>query len=203
MSEQFKIVLVGNSGVGKTSLINFLRLGNPDFHGTKPTVGVSFANYKMEVPGEAPIHCLIWDTAGQERFRAITAAYYRGARGVVIVYDMTCRKSFEDVKGWLDEVRSNGDDDKLVLLLGNKDDLSFKRVVTQAEAVAFAEENRIGYVEASACTGRCVQLAFNKLLFEVNKAAQAAASHGGAGADDAYNVALGDDAAARRATSCC
>ena len=120
------------------------------------------------------------------------------------MYDMTSRKSFEDASGWLSEVKANGDDDKLILLLGNKDDLSFKRVVTQAEAVAFAEMNRIGYVEASACTGRCVQLAFNKLLFEVHKAAQAAAF---AGEDDvgdgSYNVALGDDAAARRATSCC
>jgi Ras-related protein Rab-11B len=108
-----------------------------------------------------------WDTAGQERFRATVAGYYRGAVGALIVYDISAKKSFENLQRWLDELRAMSDPDIVVMLIGNKVDLEDQREVTTAEGKAFAENNKISFLETSAKTAANVTLAFETLVSEI------------------------------------
>lgn len=130
----FKLVIVGNSGVGKSSIL--LRFSDDQFNESYlTTIGVDFRFKTLNIDGKT-IKLQIWDTAGQERFRTITNAYYKGADGyilitilsIVIVYDTTCMKSFEDIdKFWFNEIESYADKDIKFLLLGNKSDIDDKK----------------------------------------------------------------------------
>ena len=114
----FKIVLVGDSGVGKTNLL--LRYLKNEFNTqTKATVGVEFGNTKVKIDN-ALIKAQIWDTAGQERYRSITSAYYKGAHGALIVYDITRKDSFDSVEKWLSDLKNNGEE-KMVIIKDLKD----------------------------------------------------------------------------------
>jgi len=161
----FKAVLIGDSGVGKSNLLS--RFVQDSFStDNKTTIGVEFAAKTIETEGKR-VKAQIWDTAGQERYRAITNAYYRGALGALLVYDITNHASFESCDKWLRELREHADAKIVVMLVGNKSDLRHLRKVDQDEAMLFAERHDLAFIETSAldCTG--VEIAFHRILTEV------------------------------------
>ena len=163
----FKILLLGDSGVGKSSLL--LRYTKNEFiSDLRSTIGVEFAlkyltidNFQLKVQ--------IWDTAGMERYRSITNAYYKGAKGVIVVYDICRKKSFENVDKWIDDFKSKADDDAVIILIGNKSDLDEKREVSKEEAESKAQKNKFGFMETSAKDNNNVQKAFETLFHEIVK----------------------------------
>jgi small GTP-binding protein len=141
----FKIILVGDSGVGKTNIHN--RYIKNDFNiNTKSTVGVEFAS-KNIILSNTRIKAKLWDTAGQERYKSITNAYYNGAKGAFIVYDLSRKETFQNTDKWLLELNTNTDNDITVILIGNKSDLETNREVTREEAEAKADQYQIAYFE--------------------------------------------------------
>merc|ERR1711934_268837 len=145
----FKVVLIGDSGVGKSNLL--MRFTRDEFKAdSKSTIGVEFATQTIHVDKKT-IKAQIWDTAGQERYRAITSAYYRGAVGALLVYDITKASTFESVKTmWLDELKQNADDHIIIMLVGNKKDLGHLRDVTTDAGRAFAKDENLSFIETSA-----------------------------------------------------
>jgi len=162
----FKLVLIGDSGVGKSSLM--LRYNGYDFTPEfKSTIGVEFATRTIINDGIV-IKAQIWDTAGQERYRSVSRAYYRGAVGAVVVYDITSAATFNSLKNWLNEVRTHGNPTMVVIMIGNKKDLGEKlRAVSIQEASAFAKANSLLFTEASAKDLTNVDEAFSLLLTEI------------------------------------
>lgn len=130
------MVLIGDSGVGKSNLL--LRFTKNDFLlESKSTIGVEFATRTVKIEGKS-IKAQIWDTAGQERYRAITSAYYRGAVGALLVYDITKKVTFANVERWLNELKEHSDNDIVILLVGNKCDLRHIRAVSTEEGSSLA-----------------------------------------------------------------
>jgi small GTP-binding protein len=160
-----KIVLIGDSGVGKTNLLSrFTRdQFNPD---SKSTIGVEFATKTLEIEGKT-VKAQIWDTAGQERYRAITSAYYRGAIGALLLYDVSSALTFQSLTRWLQELRENADSNIVVMLVGNKCDLQELRAVATDEGVGFAKTESLLFIETSALDATTVQESFKKLITEV------------------------------------
>ena len=154
----FKLLLVGDSGVGKSCLL--LQFADNTYtENYISTIGVDFKIRTMELDGKA-IKLQIWDTAGQERFRTITTSYYRGAHGIVLVYDVTDQESFNDVKQWLQEIDRYGSENVNMLLVGNKCDLVTKRVVDYNTAKEYADRLGIPFIETSAKNATNVEHAF-------------------------------------------
>ena len=163
----FKIVLIGDSGVGKSNILS--RFTKNEFNlESKTTIGVEFAT-KSIISDNKIIKAQIWDTAGQERYRAITNAYYRGAVGALLVYDITKPFTFENVEKWLKELREHAEPHIVVMLVGNKSDLKNLRAVKQEDASMFAEKNRIAFMETSALESSNVELAFQTIITEIYK----------------------------------
>ncbi|KAF3199302.1 Ras-related protein Rab-11B [Orbilia oligospora] len=161
----FKVVLIGDSGVGKSNILN--RFARNEFNAdSKSTIGVEFATRSLQIDTRT-IKVQIWDTAGQERYRAITGAYYRGAVGALLVYDISRRESFEGVSRWLQEVKDRADPNILMMLVGNKSDLKARREVPTEEAKAFAATNKLSFIETSALDASNVELAFINILTDV------------------------------------
>ena len=161
----YKIVLVGESGVGKSNLL--LRFTRNEFDADKrSTIGVEFATRSITYC-EKNIRAQIWDTAGQERYRAITNAYYRGALGALVVYDITKKNSFESVERWLQELHDNADKKVVQMIIGNKSDLSQTREVETAEGEEMAKKNGAFFFETSALDGTNVEEAFMTLLKKI------------------------------------
>ncbi|KAJ3333939.1 hypothetical protein HDU93_008285 [Gonapodya sp. JEL0774] len=181
----FKIVLIGDSGVGKSNLLS--RFTRNEFNlESKSTIGVEFATRSIQVDGKT-VKAQIWDTAGQERYRAITSAYYRGAVGALLVYDIAKHVTYENVVRWLKELRDHADSNIVIMLVGNKSDLRHLRAVPTEEAKAFATENSLMFIETSALDSSNVELAFQKILTEIyrivsNKALESQTADGGRGA---------------------
>jgi len=161
----FKIVLIGDSGVGKSNLLS--RFTRNEFSlESKSTIGVEFATKSIQVDGKV-IKAQVWDTAGQERYRAITSAYYRGAVGALLVYDIAKHATYENVERWLKELRDHADQNIVIMLVGNKSDLRHLRAVPVEEAKAFAEKNKLSFIEASALDSTNVESAFQQILTEI------------------------------------
>ncbi|KAK2789308.1 Ras- protein yptc6 [Onygenales sp. PD_12] len=175
----FKVVLIGDSGVGKSNLLSrFTRNEfNPD---SKSTIGVEFATRSIQVDGKT-IKAQIWDTAGQERYRAITSAYYRGAVGALLVFDVTKEQTLHNCERWLKELDTHGPPrDKKghrkisIMLVGNKIDDKASRAVSTETAQKFAaadpeEENHLAFMETSALDGSNVEAAFEQILTSIYK----------------------------------
>lgn len=179
----FKIVLIGDSGVGKSNLLS--RFTRNEFSlESKSTIGVEFATKSIQVDGKI-IKAQVWDTAGQERYRAITSAYYRGAVGALLVYDIAKHVTYENVERWLKELRDHADQNIVIMLVGNKSDLRHLRAVPVEEAKAFAEKNTLSFIEASALDSTNVETAFQQILTEiyriVSQARQVRATENGPG----------------------
>jgi len=135
---------------------------------SKSTIGVEFATRSIEVEGKT-IKAQIWDTAGQERYRAITAAYYRGAVGALLVYDIAKHTTYENVERWLKELRDHADNNIVIMLVGNKSDLRHLRAVPTEEARSYAERNNLSFIETSALDSTNVETAFQNILTEIYK----------------------------------
>jgi small GTP-binding protein len=166
----FKLVLVGDSAVGKTNILSrFTR----DVFDTdeKSTIGVEFATKIMRMVDGKNVKAQIWDTAGQERFRAITNAYYRGALGALLVYDVTKADTFQNVGRWLTELRDHAHKDCVLAMVGNKHDAisdSNPRAVTTQQAQKFADDNGVHvFFETSAATGFNVEAVFREVLDKI------------------------------------
>lgn len=162
----FKAVLIGDSGVGKSNLIS--RFAKDEFRlDSKPTIGVEFAYRNIKVRDKL-IKAQIWDTAGQERFRAITSSYYRGALGAMLVYDITKRATFVNVRKWLHELREFGGQDMVIVLVGNKSDLGQSREVDKEEGKGFAEIEGLCFMETSALQNLNVEEAFLEMITKIH-----------------------------------
>jgi len=161
----FKVVLIGDSGVGKSNLLS--RFTRNEFNlESKSTIGVEFATRSISVDGKT-IKAQICDTARQERYRAITSAYYRGAVGALLVYDIAKHLTYENVERWLRELRDHADQNIVIMLVGNKSDLRHLRAVPTDEAKAFAERNTLSFIETSALDSTNVETAFQNILTEI------------------------------------
>ncbi|KAK1923524.1 ras family-domain-containing protein [Papiliotrema laurentii] len=161
----FKVVLIGDSGVGKSNLLS--RFTRNEFNlESKSTIGVEFATRSINVDGKT-VKAQIWDTAGQERYRAITSAYYRGAVGALLVYDIAKHGTYENVTRWLKELRDHADQNIVIMLVGNKSDLKHLRAVPTDEAKAFATENNLLFIETSALDASNVESAFQNILTDI------------------------------------
>ncbi|KAJ8453979.1 hypothetical protein ONZ45_g19486 [Pleurotus djamor] len=159
-----KILLIGNSSVGKSSLL--LRFADEQWlpeDESSATIGVDFRVHKMGVGGRK-VKLSIWDTAGQERFRTITSSYYRGAQGVILVYDVSSRESYEALPRWYSELETYVSPSVAKILVGNKVDKEFSRQVPSSEAEGFAKRMNSLFVEASAKTAVGVEQAFRELV---------------------------------------
>ena len=163
----FKVVLIGDSGVGKSNLLS--RFTRNEFNlESKSTIGVEFATRSVQVDGKS-IKAQIWDTAGQERYRAITTAYYRGAVGALVVYDIAKHLTFENVERWLKELKDHTDQKVVTMLVGNKSDLRHLRAVTTEEAKALADKFDLSFIETSALDSTNVETAFQNILTEIHQ----------------------------------
>jgi len=161
----FKVVLIGDTGVGKSNLLSrFTR--NEFCLESKSTIGVEFATRSVNVEGKT-VKAQIWDTAGQERYRAITSAYYRGAVGALLVYDITKQSSFDNVQRWLNELREHADASITIMLVGNKADLKHLRAVSEEAASSFAQSENLEFIETSALEAVNVESAFTNILTNI------------------------------------
>eukprot|EP01117_Protostelium_nocturnum_P020450 TRINITY_DN91_c0_g2_i1.p2 TRINITY_DN91_c0_g2~~TRINITY_DN91_c0_g2_i1.p2 ORF type:complete len:207 (-),score=49.38 TRINITY_DN91_c0_g2_i1:154-774(-) len=161
----FKLLLIGDSGVGKSCLL--LRFADDTYTESYiSTIGVDFKIRTIELNGKT-IKLQIWDTAGQERFRTITSSYYRGAHGIIVVYDITDQVSFSNVKQWLQEIDRYACENVNKLLVGNKNDLTNKRVVDTNTAKEFADGLAIPFLETSAKNATNVEQAFLTMAGEI------------------------------------
>ncbi|KAG7086724.1 hypothetical protein E1B28_002658 [Marasmius oreades] len=197
----FKVVLIGDSGVGKSNLLS--RFTRNEFNlESKSTIGVEFATRSINVDGKT-VKAQIWDTgepsypiavhpstltlrylslsvmanfpltrpfvllAGQERYRAITSAYYRGAVGALLVYDIAKHATYVNVTRWLKELRDHADSNIVIMLVGNKSDLKHLRAVPTDEAKTFASENGLSFIETSALDASNVESAFQTILTDI------------------------------------
>jgi len=202
----FKVVLIGDSGVGKSNLLS--RFTRNEFNiDSKSTIGVEFATRSIQVDDKT-IKAQIWDTAGQERYRAITSAYYRGAVGALLVYDIGKHQTYENVTRWLKELRDHADANIVIMLVGNKSDLRHLRAVPTEEAKAFASENHLSFIETSALDASNVELSFQNILGEIYRIVSSknpASGEGGSGDAPAPGVQLSEtnDNNAAKASGCC
>jgi len=162
-----KLLLIGNSSVGKSSLL--LRFSDeqwlPEDEATA-TIGVDFRVHKMDVNGKK-VKLSIWDTAGQERFRTITSSYYRGAQGIILVYDISNRETFDALPRWYTELETYVSSSVVKIVVGNKVDKEFSRQVSTSEGRAFAERmsgSNALFIETSAKTSQGVQEAFDEVV---------------------------------------
>ena len=163
----FKIVLVGDSSVGKTNIMGKY-LKNEFREDSKSTVGVEFGSKEFVIENHT-VRVQIWDTAGQERYKAITSAYYKGAKGAFIVYDITRKGTFESVDKWVSDLKASADKKITLLLIGNKCDLEDQRQITKEEAEQKAKSFEVAYLETSALSGENLEKAFEMLVNEVYK----------------------------------
>mmetsp|Transcript_6596 Transcript_6596/g.18637 ORF Transcript_6596/g.18637 Transcript_6596/m.18637 type:complete len:204 (+) Transcript_6596:197-808(+) len=166
--EHWKILLIGDSSVGKTCLL--LRfVDNQYTESFVSTIGVDYKIKTIKDENGNTIKLQIWDTAGQERFRTITSSYYHGAHGIIVVYDITDHVTFTNVKQWLEEIARYASQTVAKLLVGNKADLEADRTVPYQTAKDFADDMQLPFIETSAKTGSNVDEAFMEMVREVNK----------------------------------
>jgi len=163
----FKLLLIGDSGVGKSCLL--LRFADNTYTDSYiSTIGVDFKIRTLDIDGKT-VKLQIWDTAGQERFRTITSSYYRGAHGIIVVYDVTDKVSFNNVKQWLGEIDRYACQSVNKLLVGNKADLVEKKVVDFNEAKEFADSLGISFLETSAKSAQNVDEAFLTMTRQIKE----------------------------------
>ena len=163
----FKVVLVGDSFVGKTNIMSKY-LKNEFHEDSKATVGVEFGSKQFKIEGHT-IKAQIWDTAGQERYKAITSAYYKGAKGAFVVYDITRKGSFESIEKWVNDLTSTADKKLTIVVIGNKCDLEDQRQITKEQGEEKANKLEVAFLETSAFSGENLDKAFEMMMNEIYK----------------------------------
>jgi len=164
----YKLVLLGDAGVGKTALaVQFVKGQFNEF--TESTIGASFMNQTVTLPDDTLVKFQIWDTAGQERFHSLAPMYYRGAQAAIVVYDITNRTSFEKAKDWVKELQQQGDPNVVVAFVGNKIDMETARKVNSEESQHYADDNGLFFIETSAKTATNVAELFMKIAKQLPK----------------------------------
>ena len=163
----FKLILLGDSAVGKTNILSKYLRDEFD-QNSKSTVGVEFSTRNIKIDSYI-IKVQIWDTAGQERYRSITNAYYKGAKGGLLIFDLTRRATFDSIDKWIPDLKTNGDENMVIILIGNKNDLKEQREVSTEEGENKAKMFKMAYMETSALDGNNIENAFNELINTVYK----------------------------------
>eukprot|EP00762_Andalucia_godoyi_P004388 ANDGO_08245.mRNA.1 Ras-related protein RABH1b len=158
---KYKIVFLGDQSVGKTSIITRFLYDTFD-PSYQSTIGIDFLSKTLYLE-DRTVRLQIWDTAGQERFRSLIPSYIRDSSVAVVVYDISCRSSFDNVVKWIDDVRAERGSDVIIALVGNKTDDSEHRVVTVEEGEAKANDLNVMFMEVSALTGTNIKAAFRKI----------------------------------------
>eukprot|EP00906_Rhabdomonas_costata_P025342 RCo036252 len=177
----FKVVLIGDSGVGKSNLMT--RYTSDEFNVESPsTIGVEFMTKGLKIESR-DVKVQIWDTAGQERFRAISRSIYHGAKGAMLVYDITSQTSFDNIPNWLNELQTHVHPQTVIMLIGNKCDLEHLRAVKKEVALKFAEDKRLLFLETSALDTTNVDKAFEWLVQEIYKTVNSGAQVAPAGGE--------------------
>ena len=162
---KIKLIILGDSGVGKTNLIT--RFASDKFNkNSKATIGVEFIYKTLKINNEI-FKIEIWDTAGQERYKSITSAYYKGAKGAIIVYDITSEQSFKNIEIWMHEVKGKALNNLQIMIIGNKTDLYKERKISMEQGIEKAKTLNLHLFEASALDKTNVKEAFNCLLKEI------------------------------------
>ena len=165
-----KVVIVGDSGVGKTNIMSKY-LKNEFHEDSKATVGVEFGSKQFNIQGHQA-KAQIWDTAGQERYKAITSSYYKGDKGAFIVYDITRKNTFDSISRWVSDITATADKKITLILIGNKSDLEDQRQVTKEQGEEKAKEFGLAFLETSASSGDNLEKAFSLMINEVYKKCQ-------------------------------
>ena len=161
----FKLILIGDSCVGKSNiLLKYLK--NEFDPNSRATVGVEFGT-KNIIINNKKIKIQIWDTAGQERYRSITSAYYKGAKGALIVYDITRKCTFDNIDKWISDLKLNGDKNICIVILGNKSDLDDKREVSKGDGIKKSEMYKTAFLETSALNGDNIIKAFDEIIEQI------------------------------------
>ncbi|KAF8010770.1 hypothetical protein BT93_J1421 [Corymbia citriodora subsp. variegata] len=161
-----KIVVIGDAGVGKSNIL--ARFARNEFcMEFRPNIGFEFATLFLQVEGKM-VKAQIWDTAGQERSRAVTSAYYRGAVGALLVYDITKRQTFDNIQRWLRQLRDLAGPDIVIMLAGNKSDLNHLRAVPVEDGQALADREGLLFLETSALDATNIERAFQSILTQIN-----------------------------------
>jgi len=196
----FKLLLIGDSGVGKSCML--LRFADDTYTESYiSTIGVDFKIRSVQHEGKT-IKLQIWDTAGQERFRTITSSYYRGAHGIIIVYDVTDKESFNNVKNWVGEIDKYAADGVNKLLVGNKCDLASKKVVSTDEAKELADSLNMRLLETSAKNAHNVEEAFHTMVGEIKKRVEGTQVRSGGGGGG-VQLGAGQPVQRSQGGSCC
>ena len=164
----FKVLLLGDSTVGKTCfLMRFTENTFQEIH--MSTIGLDYRFKKMPVDEGKEATVQIWDTAGQDRFRAITKNYYKGAHGIILIYDVTNQKTFENVRNWVTQIRENASEKAIIYIVGNKIDDKQNKVVTKEDGEKMAKEFDLKFFEASAKEDINIAPTFEALVKDIYK----------------------------------
>ncbi|RDA83739.1 hypothetical protein CP532_3661 [Ophiocordyceps camponoti-leonardi (nom. inval.)] len=193
-----KLLLIGDSGVGKSCCL--LRFSEDSFTPSFiTTIGIDFKIRTIDLDGKR-VKLQIWDTAGQERFRTITTAYYRGAMGILLVYDVTDERSFNNIRTWFENVEHHATEGVNKILIGNKCDWEEKRVISQEKGQALADELGIPFLEVSAKSNINIDKAFYSLATDIKKRLIDSSKNDPSAAS---GVNVGDKGEASMASKCC
>ncbi|KAL4431188.1 hypothetical protein ABPG75_006444 [Micractinium tetrahymenae] len=201
-----KLLLIGDSGVGKSCLL--LRFAEDSFTSSFiTTIGIDFKIKKVLIDGKW-VKLQIWDTAGQERFRTITSAYYRGAMGILLVYDVTDEASFNNIRNWMKNIEQHASDNVVKVLVGNKSDMDeSKRAVPYSRGQALADEFRMQFFETSAKNNTNVDEVFQSvardIMLRLKDTQPDAASGSGGGGGPSLRVGAAQRKAASNKSGCC
>ncbi|KAJ2613119.1 GTP-binding protein [Coemansia sp. RSA 1365] len=197
-----KLLIIGDSGVGKSCLL--LRFSDDQFTPSFiTTIGIDFKIRTIELDGKR-IKLQIWDTAGQERFRTITTAYYRGAMGILLVYDVTDERSFNNIENWYMNVEQHASEGVNKILIGNKCDVDDRRVVTEDMGKALADKFNIKFKETSAKANINVEQAFLELASDIKRRLLDTASQPENATSDGNNIDINDtQRSTSQNTPCC
>ncbi|PWN36675.1 GTP-binding protein ypt1 [Meira miltonrushii] len=197
----FKLLLIGDSGVGKSCLL--LRFADDSYSESYiSTIGVDFKIRTVELEGKT-VKLQIWDTAGQERFRTITSSYYRGAHGIIVVYDTTDQDTFANVKQWLQEIDRYATEGVNKLLVGNKSDLTNKKVVEYNVAKEFADQLGLPILETSAKSATNVEQAFLTMAKHIKDRMGSSTVGNAAGGKSNVKLGQGQSVADQSSGGCC
>ena len=161
----FKIILVGDIGVGKTNILSKY-ISNKFETDSKSTIGVELSTKTFNINNNK-INAQIWDTAGQEKYKSLTKAYYKGALGALVIYDITQKITFENIDKWISDLKISAYEKVSIILIGNKSDLEEKREVSKEDGENKAKLNEISFLETSALNGNNIEIAFKTLVKNV------------------------------------